>query len=302
MSLTSKSPRKVALVALKVGHATLPLYAHRFSPRKFTQPQLFACLALKAVFKTDYRGAEIMLNDLPDLQRLLGLTKVPDHATLHRAAQRFFGKRTADRMIDQCVKAMLRRRTADRVALDASGFVAQHASRYFVKRSRSTRSALQNKASEFITYRRFPKLAIAVDGATHLILAVHTGRGPSPDITHLEPLLVDAWKRLTPRAVLADAGYDAEWAHELIRHDIGARSLIPAKIGRPTDAKPTGYYRRLMAERLHLSNYGQRWQVETVFSMIKRRLGETLAARSYHAQRRAMMQKAVMHNILILLP
>ncbi|MCH8807573.1 MAG: transposase, partial [Planctomycetes bacterium] len=47
--------------------------------------------------------------------------------------------------------------------------------------------------------------------------------------------------------------------------------------------------------------YGQRWQVETVFSMIKRRLGETLSARSYHRQNRALLLKAVVHNILILL-
>ena len=40
MSTTSKSPRKVALVAVEVGTDALPLYAHRFSPRKFTQSQL----------------------------------------------------------------------------------------------------------------------------------------------------------------------------------------------------------------------------------------------------------------------
>lgn len=33
-----------------------------------------------------------------------------------------------------------------------------------------------------------------------------------------------------------------------------------------------------MAEHLHETDYGQRWQVETVFSMIKRNLGETVNA------------------------
>jgi len=60
MSTTSKSPRKVALVALKVAQRSLPTYAHRFSPHKFTQHQLFACLALKTFFKTDYRGVTRM--------------------------------------------------------------------------------------------------------------------------------------------------------------------------------------------------------------------------------------------------
>ena len=56
MSTTSKSPKKVATAALRVAARALPLYAHQFSPKKFTQPQLFACLVLKTIFKTDYRG------------------------------------------------------------------------------------------------------------------------------------------------------------------------------------------------------------------------------------------------------
>ncbi len=36
-------------------------------------------------------------------------------------------------------------------------------------------------------------------------------------------------------------------------------------------------------------------------SMIKRRLGETLSARSYRRQCRAMLLKVIVHNVLILL-
>jgi hypothetical protein len=37
-------------VALKAAQHALPSYAHRFSPKTFTQPQLFACLALKTFY------------------------------------------------------------------------------------------------------------------------------------------------------------------------------------------------------------------------------------------------------------
>ena len=47
MSLTNKSPQDVAREALAAGTAALTLYSHKFSPKTFTQPQLFACLALK---------------------------------------------------------------------------------------------------------------------------------------------------------------------------------------------------------------------------------------------------------------
>ncbi len=63
MSTTSKSPRKVALVALEVGRHALPAYSHRCSPKVYTQPQLFACLVLKEFFRTDYRGIAALLAD-----------------------------------------------------------------------------------------------------------------------------------------------------------------------------------------------------------------------------------------------
>jgi hypothetical protein len=59
MSQTGKSPKAI----LRVGRA-LPVYSHRFSPQKFTQAQLFACLVLKKVLKTDYRGVAALTHNI----------------------------------------------------------------------------------------------------------------------------------------------------------------------------------------------------------------------------------------------
>ena len=156
-----------------------------------------------------------------------------------------------------------------------------------------------------MTYRRFPKMGLVCDCDSHLILAAVSGRGPTPDHPHLIEALLDAAARRRIDTLLADAGYDAEWVHAFLRDELDIRSIIPPTIGRPTDKPPTGRYRRQMAKYFKRPparrRYGQRWQVETVFSMIKRRLGETLSARSYHRQNRALLLKAVVHNILILL-
>jgi transposase len=45
--------------------------------------------------------------------------------------------------------------------------------------------------------------------------------------------------------------------------------------------------------------YGQRWQVETVFSMIKRNFGSSLSARSTHARYRELALRAICHNVAI---
>jgi hypothetical protein len=50
----SKSPRRIAREALALAQESLPAYSCPTSRRDFTQPQLFALLALKTFLKTDY--------------------------------------------------------------------------------------------------------------------------------------------------------------------------------------------------------------------------------------------------------
>ena len=89
---TSKSPRKVLQVAYATGQKALPPYAHRFSPQKFTQPQLLACLVLKEFLKLDYRGVQQLLIDTPELCAVIELTPVPHWTTLQKAADRLLKK------------------------------------------------------------------------------------------------------------------------------------------------------------------------------------------------------------------
>ena len=289
-------------MALEVGTDALKLYSHRFSPKTFTQPQLFACLVLKSFYKTDYRGIAAILADNSDLRRTLGLQKVPHFTTIQKAGQRLLRNAPAQALLDQTLQHARprRKRTGDRTtvkraALDASGFEAQHVSHYFVRRREKGGKRWQSTA-----YKRFPKLAVLCDCDTHLILAAVAGRGPGPDITHVEAAICQALRRSKPATLYADAGYDAEWVHEVARRDLGVRTIIPPWIGRPTDKAPTGHWRKVMSERIHLTNYGQRWQDETVFSMIKRRQGSAVNATTYRSQCRGLMLKALTHNILIL--
>jgi hypothetical protein len=88
MQRTCKSPRKVTLEAFEVGKQTLPAYSHRFSPKKFTQPQLFALLVLKTHQQQDYRGVVALLADMPELVKELGLVAIPHYTTLQKASER----------------------------------------------------------------------------------------------------------------------------------------------------------------------------------------------------------------------
>jgi hypothetical protein len=88
----TKSPRAVVREALRLAQETLPPYSATRSRKDYTQHQLFAILALKTFLKTDYRGVVAFLADFIELQRDLGLTKVPHYSTLSYAEQRLLKK------------------------------------------------------------------------------------------------------------------------------------------------------------------------------------------------------------------
>jgi hypothetical protein len=81
----TKSALALAREALEAGRRVLPPYAHVFSPKKFTLPQLFAILAIREFFHLDYRATEQLLHEWSDLRAALGLHRVPTYSALCRA-------------------------------------------------------------------------------------------------------------------------------------------------------------------------------------------------------------------------
>jgi hypothetical protein len=109
-----------------------------------------------------------------------------------------------------------------------------------------------------------------------------------------------AAKRVKLRCIVADAGYDSESNHQFARESLASRSIFPAKHGRPTSKPASGRYRRLMQVRFDRKTYRKRVQVETVVSMIKRRLGNHVRARSRWGQVRELALVVLTHNLMIL--
>jgi len=243
----------------------LPLYAHRCSPKKFTQPQLFACLVLKEFLKVGLSQAGALLVDTPDLCKAIELDKF-------RTSRRF--KRRLDACSWRCrrVACWIRPSTSDwrwrgtkrRVAsaLDGTGFESHHASAITCDDAKAAGNTEENWHT--LTYRRFPKVGILCDCASHMILAVVPGRGPAPDGPHFPRRAGPGRRRVRIVTLAADAGYDSERSHEYARQDCGVRTLIPPLIGRPTEKPPRGYWRRQMKVSFAYDALHARWQVETV--------------------------------------
>ena len=189
-------------------------------------------------------------------------------------------------------------------------FESHHVSRYYEKRRQKSlrkghgRHAPRVNRARSRVVRHLPKLSLAVHAASHLILAARASTGIGSDSPHFVPLLLEAATHMPLDWVLADAGYDSEDNHRLARDELGLRSLIPATVGRHSDTAPKGPYRRLMRRRLERGpdkdHYGQRWQAETVNSMVKRNLDSACRARSAAGRRKDLLLRAVTHNVMIL--
>ena len=253
-------------------------------------------LGIEIVFKTDYRGVVEHLKDCPALAESVGLTKVPHFTTLQKAAKRLLKRKGVDQLIGTTLKlAMGRKKTVELAAIDSTGLQSHHCSSYYVKRRSRVKNLWQTT-----TYKRFPKVGIVCDVSNHMILEAQASRGPCPDVADFKKPLERATRLVRIRDVVADAGYDSESNHRFAREQLSVRTIIPANAGRPTKKPASGKYRRQMQIQFDKKKYGQRWQCETVISMIKRRQATATSGRTYWSQCRDLYLMAITHNIMVI--
>jgi hypothetical protein len=283
-----------ARTALEVMREVLPAYGSRYSKHTFTQPQLMTVLCLMRFEDWTFREAEVRLAEHSDLRRALGLERAPDHTTLYR-----FMRRVTDETLDEVLVAVAarlapRRRGRKRkkavVAVDATGLAPGAVSTFFINR--------RTDRGEGLEWRHWCKWTVVIDVLRRCVLAQAARQGPYNDCATLRPL-VSAAHEVTPVGlVLADAEFDSERNHRHIRDVIGANSVIPAKRGK-ADWKITGV-RAQMRRRFPRKKYSQRTQVESFFSVVKRKLSAKAPGRTIETQRRQAMLLGVAYNIYLL--
>lgn len=156
--------------------------------------------------------------------------------------------------------------------------------------------------------KRWPKLTVVIDTRTHTALSAGVTRGPTQDAPHLLPTVRAAVKTTRIDTLLGDAGYDAEDNHATCRTRLGIRSTVIALNWRGSRTWPRAKYRRQMVRRFRKKPkgsryrrvYGQRWQVESAFSRLKRRLGASVTATRWVNQKTEILLKLLTYNLMIL--
>jgi hypothetical protein len=260
----------------------LPPYAHKFSPRRFTLPQLAACVLLKEYNRSDWRGIQDLLAISGELRECLGLKSVPDYSTLWRFAKRWLN---AGRLAVMQAQLLRHLKLNDvEVAIDSTGLDPERCSCYFTARRGQRRAR-----------KRYVKLSLSVVVGAQVAASAVADWGPCGDKVELRQLLSETAARLSVRELYADGGYDAEWVHVWCREQNGIKSWIPPTIHR-ADGKAGGHWRSRMAKGLP-KRYGRRWAAESFISAMKRKLGADVRARLHSQQLKEGLRKVLAYSI-----
>ena len=121
----------------------------------------------------------------------------------------------------------------------------------------------------------------------------HRRRNDSVDFV---PLLERTIQLVPVGTVVADRGYDAESNHAAAQNLGIPKAIIRPKYESLQVCKTRGYHRKMMKRRFDWESYGQRNKTETIFSVIKRMLGEHIMSRYILTQNREVMFRTIAYN------
>lgn len=247
-----------------------PSYLTRFSKKTFTCGQIIILRTLKEIQNLSYDGLIDFVEDFSVLKETLNLKRIPDPTTVMKYSKRI-GINPIDVVIESSSKY-----GGKVIAIDATGFENHHASKHYCE-------TIKLRFSR----RKYVKLSIAIDTQTQLICSQKARIAPANDnkdfIHVMKKIRCDKIEM-----VCADKGYDSKKNRKFVYKNLHAIPNIPKR-------RTTGenYLTKMYNEK----TYHQRSKVETVFSVMKKRMTSALKARSIKTQKLELAYKSLAYNI-----
>lgn len=277
-----------AKCALAIAKRVIPSYRSKYSKHTFTQPKLLAILCLMRFEDWTFRETEVRLQEHVELRMALGLKQTPDYTTFYRFMRRLDSNLVQTALQEAALQIMKDQPTKNTIfAVDATGLAPGAISTFFINRKRDR--------GEGLPWRYWLKWVVVVETKHQLLLAQIAKRGPYNDCALLRPLVDIAQKVMPASLVLADAEFDSERNHKHIREVHHMKSIIPAKRGKKTWHLKG--IRAQMKSKFPAKKYCQRNLIETVFSVVKRKLSTRAPGHSLPTQAMQALILGLAYNL-----
>ena len=159
-----------------------------------------------------------------------------------------------------------------------------HASEYYTERAKLRR-------------RKYTKLSIGADLLQQIICNIKIRRAPTRhDNIDFKPLVKRIANIIPLSVVTADKAYDSEDNHRLVREELYAFSVIPARYEHVPVWRAHGKYRKQMQRWLFTIVVQSEKPAETIISVIKRLFGEHITSRLVRTQNRELSFRCIAYN------
>ena len=287
-------------VSLVLDALGIARYSSKKSKRTYDDHCKIGLLVLKAATERSYRDFCELLWSMPGVMAAGGITKVPDPSTLRK-----FLSRLTIGLLDRVIGETARMLCGPSViaAFDSTGYSMSCASRHYVTRMKQM-GAVKNEVKDYA------KVTLLGDVSSKAIISCGVFTSGTADVKAAVPVIENAAKtEVTIAEALGDKGHDSEPFHRDVRRILGdgVDVWIPVREYEPKSQKsehlnyPKGWYRRKCHAEIRESMYSYRSQIETINSMIKRKMGDVVYGKSMESIRREVMFIVISHNVRLLL-
>lgn len=257
----------------------IPKYFSKYSNKIFTNHQHLVLVVLKQKLRTTWREL-IELLKISIIPKVLRLKRVPHFTTLIK-----FSKRVSSILVNKLLaySTKLSKPKILKLGVDATGLDLDNASKHYQVRlgvKRRRKSVIQVTACGLMD--------------NLLISSAKLNKYKSVRNNNFLPVVKQSARLGKVEFVAADKGYDFNDNHEYIMKELKIKSCI--KVREKVMGRRSKIRRKALRE-FDEETYNQRSKIETIFSMVKRKYGDTLRGKSTKTQIQEGYHKLLTHNL-----
>lgn len=288
LAATTEKARVAELLHALCAKIPTPPQSGRGQRRLPLSDAIFAA-AMKVFLSTSGRRAQ---SDLADLAAKGFMAKAPCYNSVFNVLAAESLTPLLRGLIEESANPL--RAVEQDFAADSSGFSTSVFDRWYDEKygSQSAKPAQR--------HRKFLKAHVMVGVRTHAVVSVEITNGDAHDSPYLPALLASTAPRFVMREVSADKGYlSHDNLAEIVKH--GAEPFIPFKSNSKDSTRDALWHRMFhffqMEREKFNAHYHKRSNVETVFSMVKAKFGNSVRSKTDTAQKNEILLKLLCHNL-----